>query len=191
MDKSLSPGFARTTYTGETGVHHHILPVNLDPSAVSGSDPALTLKDESTALASTVLGSYWNVAKELLSIGQNIGLCEIYKVNAATGEGIFLYGFDLGLEGTVAGTTIPMQMQTQSFKLTNGRIWKAVFMDAPFPVNQKLYPPFADGLAITVFADFVVSDLSPVYGRGNAYPFAPISFTTKTSDVLRKREGLV
>jgi hypothetical protein len=190
LDTALSPGFARTTYTGLSGVHHLILPINIDPAAVAGTQPDVTLKNGTTTPVEAVLNDFWEVAAEIMADDQHIGLCEVYKVNATTGEGTFLWGFDLDMVGASGGAGVEMGMMTLSFKLINGRTYKFVLLDTPAVPNQKVYPPFASGGSIEAMAAYAVAATSPIYGRGNAYPFAPIAWTTKTSDALRSREGL-
>jgi len=190
MDTALAPGFARTTYNGARGVHHMITPLNISPSAAAGVDPTVTLKDTTTLSAENAMRDFWGVVKAQMGNDQTMGLCEIYKVDALTGEGTFLWGFDLDLVGgrTIAG--VAMSMATMSFKLVNGRIYKLTVMDTPAPANQKDYAPYFVGGEYEAISDYIISGESPVYGRGNAYPFASIALTTKTSDALRAREGL-
>jgi len=190
MDKALAPGFARTTYTGDTGVHHHITPLNIVDGWTAGTDPSVTLKDTTTVAASVAMTDYWDVIRELLAEEQNIGLCEIYAVDADTGEGTFIFGFNLALTGNVAADGTDMGMMTLSLKLTNGKGARVVLLDTPFAANLKVRPPFDALTPIDIATEYLVGGTSPYYGRGNSYPFAPIALTTKTSDVLRKREGL-
>lgn len=190
MDTALAPGFARTTYSGESGVHHAITPLNIDPSAVAGVDPSVTLKDTTSVTASVAMTDFWTQVKELMGDNQTIGLCEIYKVNASTGEGTFLWGFDLAMSGSSGADGNFLSMVTLSFKLVNGRIYKLTLMDTPAVANVKDYAPYLIGSATADVAAYITSGDSPVYGRGNAYPFASIALTSKTSDALRAREGL-
>lgn len=190
MDTSLSPGFARITYTGITGVHHAIIPVNVPSTAVGGVEPELTKKDATTQLAGDAITDFVNLWKAVLSTTQHIGLCEVYKVNPTTGEGTFLWGFDLDTNGSNSGAAEEFRSTVITFKLTNGRIARLTWLDNSYPVDEKVYPPFSAASPEDVFADYLVSGDSIYYGRGNAYPFAPISLTTKTFDPLRTRAGL-
>jgi len=190
MDKSLAPGFARTTYSGASGIHHAITPLNINPASVSGVDPAVTLKDTTSMSAEAAMEVFWTNALPLMGTSQTIGLCEIYKVDADTGEGTFLWGWDLGLAGTGENAGQALTMTTLSFKLVNGRTYKFTLMEGIFLPNQKDYIPYPVGGVVEDFNNYVISGDSPVYGRGNAYPFAGIARTTKTSDALRRRTGL-
>lgn len=190
MDKALAPGFARTTYDGDSGIHHHITPLNIVGTPVPGADPTVQLKDTTTTSAETAMRDYWTNVGELLASDQHVGLCEIYAVDPDTGEGTFLWGFDVNIEGGSGAGGVAMSQMTLSFKLVNGRVYKLVLLDTPAAPNQKDYAPYLVGGNVEAVATYIVSGDSPVYGRGNAYPFASIAFTTKTSDALRSREGL-
>jgi hypothetical protein len=190
MDTALAPGFARITYNGVTGIHHALFTINLETGWVAGTEPNILTKGGSSVLAETAIGNLMLVWLPFLHTSQQAGLCEIYAVDATTGEGTFVYGFDLAEVGSNAGTPVAMGGATLTLKLVNGRTHKSVWLDTPAPVNQKDYAPFSSGGIVEDYASWAVSPSSILYGRGNAYPFAAISFTTKTFDPLREREGL-
>lgn len=190
MDTGLAPGFARWTYTGATGAHHGLLPVNLVDGWVSGTEPMLTNKGGTDITAIAAVTEYIDNWKALVGNDQNIGLCEIYSVDPDTGEGTFVFGFDLATTGSSGGTSAAKRGMQITFKLTNGRVFRAAFMETGIAADVDQRPPFTALSGQAVFSDYVVSDDSIVYGRGNAYPFAPIRLLSKEYDVLRKRTGL-
>src|SRR5258707_1782672 len=106
MDKGLAPGFTRITYTGIGGIHHAIVPVNMDPDATPGLEPDFTLKDASLSPAGTAIEAYVDAWAELISSAQNIGLAEVYAVDSVTGEGTFVWGFNLGRAGANASPSL-------------------------------------------------------------------------------------
>jgi hypothetical protein len=61
-------------------------------------------------------------------------------------------------------------------------------MEGRLAPNFKELPPYSIGL-FSDLSDFIVGASSPVYGRGNAYPFTPVSLLSKTNDKLRKQQG--
>lgn len=190
MDKSLAPGFARITYDGATGVHHAVVPVNLKAGWVSGVEPLITLKDASDVLAEDVIGDYVDAWKGMLMNSQNIGLCEVYAVDPDTGEGTFVYGFDLNTTGDLVGAGLAYRSVILTYKLTNGRTARVYVLENNYPVDEVVIPPYTVASPERIFSDYLKSDFSAYYGRGNAYPFAPISLHTKTFDPLRTRAGL-
>lgn len=190
MDKSLSPSFVRITYTGLLGVHHAIVPINIEDGWVAGVEPNLLTKDGSSVGAIEGVTGYVDAWKNGLAGSQLVGLAEVYAVDADTGEGTFVYGFDLATSGVGGGDGIRLAMATLSLKLINGRTAKITWMDSDFAVNVKVFPPYGGVSPVALMSAYAVSDASIIYGRGNSYPFAPISLTSKTSDASRTRAGL-
>lgn len=190
MDTSLAPAFVRITYDGLTGPHHSIVPVNIDPSAVSGVEPNIIPKSGTPVSAETAITGYVDIWKLMLMTGQNIGLCEIYKVDAVTGEGTFLWGFDLATTGNISGAGEAYRGVSLTWKLINGRTGRTVVLENNYPVDQEVLPPYTALSPERLLSDYMISGDSIFYGRGNAYPFAPIRLVTKSYDALRTRAGL-
>lgn len=188
---SLSEGFARVTYTGASGVHHQIVPVNYDGTPVPGVEPTLTKKDATTVSATTGINDFLNEYGKFFPNTTNFGLVEFYTVDATTEERTFIWGLNANLNGTHGSPGIIWEMFTLTFKTIGGGSLKVVGMEASFSVNVYDAPPFTPGTPISDMALYVVSDDSIIIGRDNTYAFAPISFRTKTSDVLRKRQTAV
>lgn len=190
MDTALSPAFARWTYTGTTGIHHGIVPVNIEDGWVAGTEPNLLSKDGGSVGFEDGMTGFIDAWKNLASTAQNIGLAEIYAVDPATGEGTFVYGFDLSTAGLSAGGSLAKMGTQITFKLVNGRTYRALWMENGVAQDTQQYPPFAPASPQQLFAAYAVSAASIIYGRGNAYPFAPMRLLSKEYDVLRKRAGL-
>lgn len=190
MDRSLAPGFIRITYTGQHSPHHAIFPVNIDPDSVAGVEPQVALKDTTSVDVEDAVATMMTAWLPLLSSNQLVGLCEVYTVDVTTGEGRFIWGFDIDEVGGAGGDGVSLLMATFSFKLVNGRTYKTVVMENGFSVNTKVFAPYTPEGVLDDYAVWACGASSLIYGRGNAYPFAPISATMKTSDALRKKAGL-
>lgn len=190
MDTSLAPGFARWTYGGIGGIHHGIVPVNLETGWVAGEEPNLITKDGSSVTATEGVTGYIDAWKNLASHEQNIGLAEVYAVNPTTGEGTFVWGFDLATAGVHASPSRAKGGLQITFKLINGRTYRSLTMEGPWAFDESLTPPFDPVSPQGLFAAYAVSAASIIYGRGNAYPFAPLRSLTKEYDALRTRSGL-
>jgi len=190
VDRSLAPAFARITYTGLSGIHHKIIPVNISGSPTPGTSPELILKSSTPMDSVDALTAFVDAWAEMLHSSTTIGLCEIYTVDADTGEGTFIFGFDLAAAGAASFPAVELSMAILTMKLINGRLYRDTTMEGFTPVNTKLYPPFLAGTGVAIYSAYLSSADSIVYGRGNSYPFAAISLTAKTSDALRNREGL-
>jgi hypothetical protein len=190
MDTALAPAFVDISYTGLSGLHHKQIPVNIVSGWTAGTEPQFTTKGGTTGDAGDLIDNLVDVWRGLLAESQNIGLAQVIAVNSTTGEGTFVWGYNVGQVGAHGGDGVELGMATLSLKLVNGRIGRDVTMEGWFGVNSKLFPPFVPASELALWSGYLTSDASIFYGRGNAYPFAPISLTTKSSDALRVREGL-
>lgn len=190
MANSLSEGFARITYNGATGAHHAIVPINFAGTPVPGVAPSLTTKGATSVGAEVGIGEFLDVYRANFYSTTLFGLVEIYAVDPDTEERTFIYGFDASRAGSSGGVPVVLGMATTTFKTVGGGVLKIVMMESVSPVNTKFYPPFDEETPIGALVEYVVSDASIVIGRDDEVAFAPISFTSKTSDALRKRAGL-
>ena len=187
MANSIAPGFARVTYTGVTTFHHAMFPINITADPVQGVEPTLIQRDATEIPAVTGIGDFMEVYRGLFDTDVLFGLCEIYAVEPDTGERTFLYAFDLGAAGTNVLPPVEFGQGTLTFKTTKGGTMRITVMESVFPVNQKLRAPYTGHADLIAFSNFVTGNQCVVWGRDNAYAFAPISITVKTSDVLLAR----
>jgi len=188
---SLGNGFARITYTGLSGIHHAIVPLLIAGTPVAGTEPDVTMKDATTINAQAGIDEYLSHYRDFFPSTTNFGLVEVYSVNPATEERTFIWGYNADIAGTHASVGILWEMFTMTFKTIGGSVAKVVGMEASFAVNVYDTPPFTVATPIDNMAIYMVSDECIHVGRDNTFPFAPLSFRTKTSDVLRKRQPAV
>lgn len=190
MSNSLAEGFVRVTYSGPNGPHHQILPVNYAGTPTPGVMPDFTTKDAATISMSTGMASYLAEFRKWFNDDTLIGLVEAYTVDPDTEERTFIWGYDAGLLGADGGANVALSMCTLSFKTIAGGLLKIVFMESVKPVNTKIFPPYTVDSVQADMTAYITSDDSFIIGRDNAYAFASISQTVKTSDALRKRANL-
>lgn len=186
MDRSLSPGFVRLTQVGGTIPHHQILPIKPASPMVSGVEPELLKRDGTSVGAVGAIASYLAVWVALFNAEMGWGLCEVYSVDATTGEGTFIFAWNSGFVGTAVGATVDASIAIFSLKTTAGNILRLTAMESVLAVNGVLRPPFVADSAQDELSDFLVSDENFIVGRDGNYPFVPISIKTKTSDALLK-----
>jgi hypothetical protein len=186
---SLAPGFVRLTYDGVLFPHHMTIPVNFDGTPTPGSEPDIVLKGLSTVNVEAALDAFLDVLTPQFAAGTNFGNAEAHAVDETTGDDTFLWTWNAARVGSGGGSNIATTQAVYSFKSSVGSAIKIYLMEGNSPANVKILPPFAPG-AIADISDYVVSLGSMVYGRGNAYALAPVSFITKYNDKLRKQQGL-
>lgn len=189
MDTALAPGYARVTYDGVLFPHHMMIPVNYDGTPTPGVEPDLLTKDGSSIAGVAGVTGFLTPMLPNWNTGTNFGLVEFHTVDDITGADAFIYAANLGLTGGAVSANIPTSEGILTFKLATGGLYRLYWMEGAVAANQRVLPPFAAGY-LEDASDYIVSDDSIVYGRSNAYPFAPISFITKYNDKLRKQQGL-
>jgi len=189
MPTSLAPGYARVTYDGQLFPHHMTIPVNISGTPTPGTEPDLILKDVSTLGAEAAIGALITEILPAFASGINFGLAEIHTVDDTTGEDQFIYSWNLGLSGSSPFAAVPMSQVIMNFKTTLGTAYKLYLLEGVQTPNVKTLPPYG-ATFFTDIADFVTGAASPVYGRGNAYPFTSVSWISKINYKLRKQAGL-
>ena len=189
MPTSLAPGYVRVTYDGTLFPHHMTIPVNYSGVPTPGTEPDLVLKDASTDGVMSAIAALFAVIQPFFNVGVHFGLAEAHTVDAVTGEDQFIFAWNLGLLGTSVAPTIPTTQFVFSFKTSLGSAYKLYLMETIIQPNLRDLPPYTEANRLAL-SDFVVGNSSPIYGRGNAYPFVPVSAISKTNDKLRKQQGL-
>jgi len=189
MPTSLAPGYVRVTYDGSLFPHHMTIPVNYSGTPTPGTEPDLILKDASTDGAESAIAALFALIQPFFNTGIHFGLAEAHTVDDTTGDDQFIYAWNLGLLGTSVAPTIPTTQLVFSFKTSLGTAYKLYLMESIIQPNLRDLPPYTEANRLAL-SNFVVGNSSPIYGRGNAYPFVPVSCISKTNDKLRKQQGL-
>lgn len=189
MPTSLAPGYVRATYDGELFPHHMTIPVNFSGTPTPGTEPDLVLKDASTDGAISAIAALMAVIQPFFNTGTHFGLAEAHTVDETTGEDQFIFAWNIGLLGTSPFANVPTGQLVFSFKTSLGTAYKLYLMEGIIVPNTRVLPPYTETI-FDALSDFVVGASSPCYGRGNAYPFVPVSAISKTNDKLRKQQGL-
>ncbi len=189
MPTSLAPGYVRVTYDGVLFPHHMTIPVKFSGTPTPGTEPDLILKDASTDGVESAIAALMAVIQPFLKTTVHIGLAEAHTVDDTTGEDAFIYAWNVGLLGTSSAATVAMSQVVFSFKTAIGTPYKLYIMEGTQPVNIRQLPPYTETIYDNA-SDFVIGATSPCYGRGNSFPFVPVSVINKTNDKLRKQQGL-
>lgn len=185
MANSAAPGFIRQTYVSPQGVHHVQLGINFSSTPTAGVEPQLDQRDATSVAAISGWAAFLAEYRKFFDEDTNFGLAEIYRVDPSTEERFFIYGWNVAAQGLAATANVPLGMLTMTYKLTNGGLLRVVMMEGVTVVNQNLAPPYIVDTPFQDITEYLVSGDNIIYGRGNAYPFAPISARSKTSDALR------
>lgn len=186
---SLAPGYVRITYDGTLFPHHMTIPVKFSGVPVPGTEPDLILKDASTDNAISAIAALIAVIQPFYNTSVHFGLAEAHTVDAVTGEDQFIFAWNVGLLGLSVSPSVVAGQAVVSFKTALGTAYKLYLMESILAVNTRDLPPYSEANHLAL-SNFIVGNTDPAYGRGNSYPFVPVSFITKTNDKLRKQHGL-
>lgn len=189
MPTSLAPGYVRLTYDGVLFPHHMTIPVNFSGTPTPGTKPDLILKDASTDDVETAINALVAKIVPFYFTATHFGLAEAHTVDDTTGDDQFIWAWNVGDLGESGVANVATAQAVLSLKSSLGTAVKLYLMEGVAAPNSRILPPFSAG-PIKDLSDFLVGNTSPVYGRGNAYPFTPVSWITKTNDKLRKQQGL-
>lgn len=191
LSSALAPGFIRLTVQTNNHLHHQIIPVNFDnPNPSPGVSPELLTTDETAIDFLTAINAWAVVLAAQITSDDKIGLADVYKVDATSGERTFLYATDVAMVGTNTGATVPFVQAVWTFKCTSGKPLKVYVMESVYDAdvrNVGSVPADARGDVL----DYILAPSGNIfYGRSNAYPISFIAFTTKENDILRRNGAL-
>lgn len=183
---SLYPSFIKLFYTSNTHTHKHIIPVSAVPS---GSTYKLIAKvtptndyDPWTAGVTAIV----NLLKTLIKTTDSYTYAELWTLSAFNADPIFREVFNVSVAGTNAGATVANSQAVMTLRTNLGGVARIFVMEGTSQVPLKLVAPFSAG-AVKDLSDFLIGNTSPVIGRDGATLTAPVSFITKTNDVLRRK----
>lgn len=183
---SLYPSFISIFYSTPVHVHKMTLPVR----AYQGVGGVWFCEKKGggfDAEWSVELGDFVTVLKPILSVGANISRAELWTYPSETADPVFREAFDINQEGTNGAATLPYGQDVFSFRSENGGVAKIYVMEpAGTNPNVRLLPPYGAGI-VTDLAGYVIGDSSIIIARDGGFLIAPIAYTVKTNDRLRKR----
>jgi hypothetical protein len=189
MPTSLAPGYIRMTYDGTLFPHHMTVPVKYSGTPVPGVEPVIEHKDAGTGNAIVVFNDLAVLLQPFFNTSVHFGLAEAHTVDPDTGEDAFIFAWNVGLLGTSTFATAATSQAVFSFKTALGTAYKLYLMEGVLVPNTRFMPPYTESI-FEDLSDYVVGNSSICYGRGNSFPFVPVSLITKTNDKLRKQQGL-
>jgi hypothetical protein len=138
---------------------------------------------------SDAVADYLALYKKFFPVAVKFGLVEAHAVDEDTGEDTFIYALNAGVTGDNAVARVATGEFILTMKTSVGGSLKIYGMEPSEAANQKFLPPFDDIPNTDNLSDWLVSDDGWIYGRGNSWPFVPVSYITKYNDALRRQQG--
>lgn len=187
---TLAPHFVRIYYTSGSTPHVQTIQTGFVGPVEIGVEPEVALKGGTTVPLNVAIAAYLDVIKALFKTTDTFTGYEAYGVDMETGEPFFIFGDDLNVVGTNAGTTLQNGQAVFSFGTAAGGLLKIYLME-PVVVQDSRQPLRTSAAGfVGAFATYVLGATNWIKGRDDAFPIRGIYLTTKINDMLRKKQIL-
>lgn len=186
---SLYPGFIKVRYTVVFGTvtHNHVMTLPCNPNFNEGTDQwELALKGGGTAYWRTSLTDLLTTFLPFYnSVGAQFGFADLWSIETAESDPIWVDGFDASAEGTSGGASVFAGEAVHTFRTASGGIMRLYLMETTIADDDITNPPYASNLGTLVTE---MTDTNAfVIGRDGAYLSGLIRRVTKENDKLRKK----
>lgn len=182
----ISPGFVVITYAIGTRIHKMTLPVFPavpDPLATNNE---LYENDGDVIVFGTAVTAFVNLIKGFYNTATDFTSAELWSKPTPADNPLFIEAVTLALNGTSGTVPVVDGQAVLTHRTTGGGLHRLYLMESTFPANTRELNPFASG-ALNSLSAFMRGVNGWVKGRDGGQLTAPIAFTTKTNDALRKR----
>lgn len=182
----ISPGFVIITYSLALRIHKMTLPVRPvtpDPLITgnlleNNSGTPVSLGGSVDALIAIIKG-FFNTGAEFVS-------AELWSKPTPADNPLFIESYAIGVVGTSPTATQTDGQAVLTHRTTGGGLHRLYLMESSFVANTRETAPFVSG-ALNTLSQYMRGNAGWITGRDNARLSAPIAFTTKVNDALRKR----
>lgn len=184
---SISPGFVKIYYTVETRPHVMtipVIPIDPDPLVVGNE---LQQKNGFAAVFGTAMTDLVTAIKAFYSTSSEFQYAELWSKPLPTDDPIFVEVFPLAILGIAGSAAVKSSQTVLTHRTIYGGIHRLYLMETVQQPNLRDVAPFAPGGAQNL--SLAISNaFSVVVGRDGGVLTAPKAYTTKTNDVLRKKQ---
>ena len=185
MANSLYPGFINIFYTGYGG-HAHTMRLPVIPSP-SGGSYVLEQNDGT----SEIIWTYHveDLVDKLilwLKAPEGFSRAELWTLSSPTADPVFAEAYEINREGTASGDNNKWTQAVWTHRTRLGGIGRFYLMEANVGLNLNYRAPLPPG-TIADLSLFLTGTTGFVRGRDGSQLVAPISYTTKINDSLRRK----
>ncbi len=181
----IAPGWVDILVNDGKRNHHNKLPVSPAGTVTIGTEPSFQTKGGSSVPMSDLVAAWATLIKPFYAAAVTIVEADFWSQPSAESDPVWVYAVPIGVIGTATGATTYTRQYMETFRTMSGNLLKLVFL----PCAASIPVDVAGGLTVTdPIAAFVVSNDDWIIGRDNAFPAAPLSYSVKTNDALRRKE---
>lgn len=182
----LSPGFVILFYQVGTRQHRMVLPVKPIAPVPGTIGNELEQKDGDPQSFVTAITAFFLLIKGFYNTGADFIRAELWSKPTPESNPIFVEVHEITDNGTSATATQVDGQAVLTHRTAAGGIHRLYLMESTFPANTREAAPFASG-GLNSLSNYLTGDDSVIFGRDNAPLIAPVAFTTKVNDALRKK----
>jgi hypothetical protein len=185
-NNSRSPAYIVWRYVANGHHHTQTLCVKLKPGFVPGEEPNVFLHDGTDQPATDALNALGTFYQPFFKTTAKFGLYEVWSQPEPEDEPVFIFAGTTDISGTDTGAEVTAAEQVFTFRTSVRGGMKLYFMEPTSAINASFDPPYSNPV-FSDLSDFVCGATSPLFGRNNSPPIAPIRAVTKINDVLRRK----
>ena len=181
----LSPGFVKVYYgtSGRTSVQ--TLPVDpINPSPGTTGNELANYSGGTTTLAAFAT-QYGPLMADFTGPAYTIIFAELWSKPLPTSNPIFIESVPIGLPGTGNPPDSGATQVVMTHRTTNGGLHRWYFIGASGDPDQRASIASAPARALAM-SNYLIGNDSVVFGRDNGKLFAPLFYTSKINDAVRK-----
>lgn len=183
---SLAPGFVKIKYGtagNQSTMTLPVKPVSPQPGTFANQ---VDTADGTPATLSVIIDDFVALIVPFFGTDVSFGSAELWSKPLPESDPVFVEAINLDTNGTNAGTTDRTLQAVMTHRSSNGGLHRLYLIGIVGEPDVRDLAPF-DSNAGQALSDYLISGSSFIFARDNGRLFAPIAFTTKTNDTLRKK----
>lgn len=188
MANDLSPGYLRVRYSGAQVTHFQTIPVEPVGTVTIGNEPNFLDKSGATVAMHTFVDAYVAAVKTLVSAAVTFVDAEFWSQPTPADNPVWIYTHPLTVVGTNATASVTDRQISISYRTSQGGLAFFYLLDVSGAIGADSRQNFPTAQSIVnTFNTFMVSNANCWRGRDLGKLIAPVWFTTKNNDALRKK----
>jgi hypothetical protein len=189
---SDAPGFVLVHYLNGTFPHTQKLQVTPNGIVFPGDEPQFNTSANLPVDMSTAVDDWINLVKTVYDADTTFVSAEFWSKPTEDDDPIWIFEHPINVVGTVAGAVQLAGELVFSFRTYGGNLMKLYFMDFSdqVPLNVRTALGTIGAGANANIRDYVLSGDAWFHGKDNNFAVAPLIYTTKMNDTLRRKEIL-
>lgn len=187
---SDAPGFVLLNYQNGSFPHQQKIQVIPAAGVAVGTEPSFLTKASGNVLMSTCVDAYVALVKTIYDADTTFISAEFWSKPQPEDDPIWVYEHPIAVVGTVAGAVQLAGQLVFSYRTYGGHLMKQYFMDFSdqIPLNVRTSLGSIGAGANANIRNYTLSDDAWMTGKDGEFAVAPLIYTSKLNDALRRKE---